>query len=204
MSRVPPPFFPRLSPLRMVVAACFLLAGVNLASAQARREVAYNYSPDQLTILYQRTLDDYSLLEPNGAQSRVTLNGATVEYAWTRFYPLEIVGRASYATGQPLGQHLMSFTGGAGYTHQVFSRYFPFARATAGIAHTSSSDQQYLYNPGKSGFAIDVAGGLDINLTERWGIRVIEVQNQYLPFGIGNEGSVYWSLGSGVTYHFGK
>lgn len=184
-----------------MVAVLFSLAG-GMAHAQARREVTYTYTPSQLTVEYQRTMDDYQLLEPNGGRPRVTLNGVTAEFSYRHFYPWEIVGRVSYSKGNLLGQKLMSYTAGVGYTRRFFHRFDPFARVTFGMAHTSSTDNQYLYTSSKSGFAVDASGGLDVDLTPTFGIRAIEVQDQYLPFGVDNLGSVYWSYGAGAFIRF--
>lgn len=181
-----------------------LILGVVSVHSQARQEVAYDFSPSQITGMYQRTLEDYSVQNADKSTSRVELNGGVGEYAYRRYYPFEVVGRVSFDLGQPLGQHLMSLTAGAGYTRQVYRRYYPFGQLTAGIAHTSSTTLQYLRNSGSTGFALNFAGGLDIDVTRRFGVRAIEFQNQYLPFGVNHLGSVYWSFGTGAYYRFGK
>jgi hypothetical protein len=178
--------------------------GAVWASAQARQELKYDFSPSQLTGLYQRTLDDYSVQNSNGSITRVELNGGVGEYAYRRFYPFEMVGRISYGLGQPLGQHLMTFTAGGGYTRRICYRYYPFGRVTAGFAHTSSTGHQYLHASGSSGVAFNTAGGLDIDVKRHYGVRAIEFENQYLPFGVNNHESVYWGFGAGVYYRFGK
>lgn len=177
----------------------------SIAQSQSRQEVSYDFSQNQFTALYQRTSEDYSLQNANGSFTRVVLNGIAAEYSWRHYYPLEIIGRASYSLGYPLGQKLITVTAGAGYTRQIHRRYFPFARITGGMAHTSSSDQQYL-QPRMTGFALNLDGGLDINIGDRrgWGIRAVEIQNQYLPFGVHNLGSIYWSFGAGAYIRFGK
>lgn len=199
---------PRKSMASLRLMAAILLVSITACShqvqAQARQEVTYDDSQNQLTAIFQRTLEDYSLHNPDGSVSRIELNGGVVEYSWRHYYPLEIVARASYSSGQPLGQTLMSFTAGAGYTRQFRRRYSPFARFTAGVAHTSSDSYQYLYSHGNSGFALNLAGGLDVSLTRRWGIRAVDFQNQYLPFGVHDRGSVYWSFGAGAYIRFGN
>jgi hypothetical protein len=185
-------------------ATLFLMFGAHWANSQARQEVKSEFSRSQVTALYQRTLDDYSLLNPDGSTTRVQLNGVVGEYSYRHYYPFEIIGRVSYGQGQLLNQHLTSFTAGAGYTRQFYRRYFPFGRITAGMARTSSTQDQYLFHSANTGLDIALAGGLDIDLTRKYGLRVGEFQNQYLPFGVHNLGSVYWSFGAGAYYHFGK
>jgi hypothetical protein len=58
----------------------------------------------------------------------------------------------------------------------------------------------YLYAAPKFGLAFNTSVGADYQLTPRWGVRGVQLQNEYLPFG--SRGSVYWSIGSGITYRF--
>lgn len=185
----------------MTTLGCSLLGTMLHAQAAPAAYQDKLGSASQVSLVYQRTLEDYQVVELNGTEARVELNGAAGEYAWRRFFPIEIVGRVSYAKGQPLGQSLITATGGVGYARHFF-RYSPFVRFTAGLARTSSSDLQY-GSTGSTGFCTNLDGGIDVRLTHRWGVRAIELQNQYLPFGMNHLGSVYWSLGAGVTYRLG-
>jgi hypothetical protein len=182
--------------------AAGLLSSVVGAKAQARQEVQYNIVPPQLTITYQHIDEDYQFLERDGSLKRVVLNGIAAEYANRRFYPLEIISRVSYAAGNPLSQKLSAVSGGVGYSREFAHRYDPFVRVTAGIARTSSGDMQYLYPSSRNGFDLNVYGGLDVLVKPRWGVRAIEVQNQYLPYGVQGQGSVYWSIGAGAFFRF--
>jgi hypothetical protein len=186
--------------------SAILLIGILLTAgasyAQGRQEVRYNYLPPQLTVTFQHTEDDYQLRLLDGSLEQVILNGTAVEYANRRFYPLELIGRASFSSGNPLGQKLETFTAGAGYTRQFARRFDPFVRVATGFARTSSDDSQYLYKSSQTGFAVQVYGGLDIAMTRRWGIRAIDLENQYLPYGVQSEGSVYWSYGAGAFFRF--
>jgi hypothetical protein len=179
-----------------------LLGSAGSARAQARQEVKYNMVPPQLTVSYQHIDEDYQFLEHDGSLKRVVLNGVAGEYAYRRFYPVEIIARASYAAGNPLSQKLTAVSAGAGYSREFAHHYDPFVRVTAGIARTSSGDMQYLYSASRNGFDLNVYGGLDILVKPRWGVRAIEVQNQYLPYGVQGQGSVYWSIGAGAFFRF--
>lgn len=173
------------------------------AHSQARQELKYRYMSDQITGYYQRTYDDYQLRLLDGTLERIELNGGTVEFAWHKLYPFEFIGAASYRAGQPEGQKLMTFTGGAGYTRILAKRYNPFVHVGAGLAHTSSDDAQYLYETSKSSFFFDVSGGLDVLLSKKhWGVRPINVEVQYLPFGVQGHSSTYLSFGTGAFYRF--
>ena len=176
----------------------FSFAG-SVLLAQARHEVNYDWAPDQLAATFMYTVDDYSLEVSPTNLERTHLGGGSVEYASRRFFPWEIVGAVQYSSGQPLGQKLISAGGGAGYCRS-FKHWTPYARVLGGMARTRSNDQMYLYTAPKWGLAFNTSVGADYQLTPRWGIRGVQLQNQYLPFG--PRGSVYWSIGMGITYHF--
>jgi hypothetical protein len=180
-----------------------IILGVSFAGstlfAQARQEVRYDWAPDQLAATFFYTVDDYSLQESPTNLERTHLNGGGVEYTSRHFYPWEIVGAAQYSSGQPLGQELISVGGGAGYCRS-FKHWTPYARLLGGIARTSSNDLMYLYTAPHWGLALNTSVGADYQLTPRWGIRGVQFENEYLPFG--SHGSVYWSIGTGITYHF--
>ncbi len=180
--------------------ACLLLAFVSLPGsclAQARKQLTYDWQPSQFSATYQWTLDDYSLRVSSTQLQKTRLNGAAGEYAFRSFYPWEIIGAIQYSQGQPLAQHLMAAQAGLGYC-RGYKHWIPFGRVLAGMARTSSTKDMYLYPRARSGFALGMSVGSDYQLTPRFGIRVIQVQNQYLPFG--SNGSVYWSLSSGINF----
>src|SRR6201998_2125015 len=95
---------------RCVLASSFLFLVAATSRAQATQEVRYEYTPSQVAANFEHTLDDYQYLEPSGDLQRVVLNGASAEISYRRFYPIEIVGQASYSKGSPLGQTLLSIT----------------------------------------------------------------------------------------------
>jgi len=176
----------------------FLLAECVLC-AQARKEVSCDWAPDVVAATFLYTVDDYSLQVSSSSLQRTRLGGVEVEYASRHFYPWEIVGVAQYSEGSPLGQKLLSAEGGVGYCRSL-KHWTPFARVAGGAARTSSSDRMYLYAGPKWGLVLATSAGVDYQLTPRWGIRAVQFENEYLPYG--SRGSVYWSLGTGITYHF--
>ena len=165
--------------------------------AQVREQADYERAPDQLAATFLETVDDYSLQVTSSTLQRTRLSGAEVEYASRHFYPWEVVGAAQYSEGQPFGQKLLLTEAGAGYCRR-FKQWIPFGRIVGGVARTSSGDLMYLYTAPKWGAASAMSIGFDVQLTTRWGIRGVQVQNEYLPYG--SRGSVYWSIGSGITY----
>jgi hypothetical protein len=176
----------------------FLLAECVLY-AQARKELSYDWAPDVVAATFLYTVDDYSLQVSSSSLQRTRLEGVGVEYASRHFYPWEVVGTAQYSGGEPLGQKLLSTEAGVGYCRSL-KHWTPFARVVGGAARTSSGDLMYLYQGPKWGLAVSTSTGADYQLTPRWGIRAVQLQNEYLPYG--QRGSVYWSIGTGITYHF--
>lgn len=188
--------------MKRLLGVVLWLASTSLASAQgAHRELIYDLQPSQLSFTYQWTVTDYSLQVSSTNLQRTTLNGLGAEYALRRFYPWEAVGTVQYSQGQPLSQHLSLAQGGVGYC-RGYKQWVPFARLLAGVARTSSTQSMYLYSGVRTGFAIGMSAGADYQLSSRFGVRAIQVENQYLPFG--SLGSVYWSIGAGVNYRFKK
>jgi hypothetical protein len=167
--------------------------------AQARKEVKYDWEPDVVAATFLYTVDDYSLQISSSSLQRTRLNGVDVEYASRHFYPWEIVGTAQYSEGEPLGQKLLSTEAGVGYCRSL-RHWTLFARVSGGAARTSSGELMYLYAGPKWGLALSPSAGADYQLTPRWGIRAVQFENEHLPYG--SRGSVYWSIGTGITYHF--
>jgi hypothetical protein len=180
-----------------------IIMGFSFASStlfsQARKQVNYDWAPDQLAATFRYSVDDYSLQVTPTNLERNHLGGGAVEYSARHFYPWEIVVTVQYSSGKPLGQKLVSAGGGAGYCRN-FKHWTPYARFIGGMVRTSSNDQMYLYTAPKWGLEINTNVGADYQLTPRWGIRGLQLQNEYLPFG--SHGSVYWSIATGITYHF--
>jgi hypothetical protein len=176
----------------------FSFAG-SVLFAQARKQVSYDWAPAQLAATFMYAVDDYSLQVTSTNPERVHLGGGGIEFASRRFYPWEIVETAQYFSGQPLGQKLIVANGGGGYCRNL-KRWTPYVRVLGGMARTRSNDQMYLYTAPKWGLSVSTSVGADYQLTPRWGIRGVQLQNEYLPFG--SRGSVYWSIGTGITYHF--
>jgi len=167
--------------------------------AQVRKEVSYDRAPDVAAATFLYTVDDYSLQVSSSSLQRTHLDGVDVEYASRHFYPVEIVGTVQYSEGEPLGQKLLSTEAGVGYCRSL-RHWTPFVRVAGGATRTSSGGLMYLYAGPKWGIAFATSTGADYQLTPRWGVRAVQFENQYLPYG--SRGSVYWSIGTGITYYF--
>jgi hypothetical protein len=183
------------------VSLIVVMAFSGMAYAQTQREVLYDSLGSQVAVQYQYTDNSYFYRNLDGSLSGTNLNGGSIEFANRHFYPWEIVSKVSYAKGAVLAQNLQSYTAGAGYT-RGFGRFQPFVRLTAGIARTHSNDAQYLYQPPNYGMTFIGGGGLDMRILNRWGVRAIEFDSQYVPYG--SNSSVYRSFGSGIFYSFGR
>ncbi len=175
------------------------LGGFAKAHAQAKREVSYDSLPSQVSAVFQYTANNYYLKNPDGTLSNTNLTGGVVEYAYRRFYPIEVVARVSYAHGQTLSQTLTSYTAGVGYT-RGFGRYQPYARITTGLSRTTSTGDQYLYSTAVNGFTAVGVAGLDLRIHGHFGLRAVELGTAYLPYG--SKSSIYRSIGTGLFYSF--
>ena len=126
-----------------------------------------------------------------------------VEYDMRRKEHLAYIGTVRYGKGSPFNQSLITGAAGASYLFH-YSRYEPYMHAMGGytrLASQHSAGGMYLSNV-NSGFMMLFGAGLDVKVTERWGVRAISLENLYLPFG--SSRSTYWSVGAGVLYHFGQ
>ena len=107
------------------------------------------------------------------------------------------------ASDTPFDQSLITGAAGASYLLH-YRRYEPYVHAMGGytrLASQHAAGGMYLSNV-NSGFMMLFGAGLDVKVSERWGVRAISLEDLYLPFGSAR--STYWSVGSGVLYHFGR
>jgi hypothetical protein len=164
---------------------------------------------NQMYVGYQYTKLDYALRSSPFAPSAtdLTTNGLNIEYAYRKKDHLTLLGTARYGYGNLMNQRLLTVGAGAGYV-LFWRRYEPFVQLMAGYSRLNSSHNAgntYLYEHGRGGFTTLVGAGMDVSLSQRWGVRPIYVESQYLPFGMtDNKGSsVYWNAGAGILFRFG-
>jgi hypothetical protein len=126
---------------------------------------------------------DYALQMSSGI-ARVSTNGLNLQYAYRERDHLMFVGSARFGIGNPLGVKNAVVGGGIGYVAD-WRHYQGFAQALIGYSRLSSSspDGIYLSTTPKYGFTTMIGAGLDVNLGDRFGVRPIYVENQFLPFG---------------------
>jgi hypothetical protein len=174
------------------------------ASAQSKDPVPAVLIDDSLTnqlyVGYQHSSWDYGL-QVGSKVTRATTNGLDAQYSFKQFGKIGLLGAGRYADGSPLGEKLLTFAGGASYTFPIH-RYRPFGQALLGYSRLTSDDHMHLYDGGRSGFTTLVGGGVDIGISERWAMRPIYVENQYLSFG--SKHSFNWNIGGGIVYRFNE
>lgn len=79
-------------------------------------------------------------------------------------------------------------------------RVTPFAFALVGAAHESVKNDGVTEST--TGFAANLGGGLDARVSERWSVRLIQVDAAYTSFH--GEGRTAPRFSTGLVFHFGK
>jgi hypothetical protein len=161
-----------------------------------------NQFTDQVYVGFDHTRTDYALATSDG-NNVATTNGVNVEYDMRRREHLAYIATVRYDKGTPFGQSLITSAAGASYLLH-YKRYEPYMHAMGGYTRLASQHPaggMYLSNV-NSGFMMLFGAGFDVKVSERWGVRAISVEDLYLPFGSAR--STYWSVGTGVLYHFGR
>jgi outer membrane immunogenic protein len=159
---------------------------------------------------------DYTFLRSNappGDCGCFNLNGGSATFGWrigqSHFALVGdvTVAEAGKISSNGLGLILSTFTVGARYQFRLaHSPLHPFGQILAGAAHGSGSlvDGQ---NPSVSNsggtFAGNAGGGVDLNLTHRLSIRLVEADYLATTFSNGNnDHQNNLRLSSGVVFHF--
>jgi outer membrane immunogenic protein len=177
------------------------LAGLTVAGASAqvaRMEVGGEYS-----FVHSNA--------PPGGCGCFTLNGGTGWFAYNLFPNLAVVGEvgggyASNIDHTSADLTLTSFLGGARYTRRWVKDMAPFGQVLLGGAHASgaltptSSGQSSSANA----FAMVAGGGMDLELSRHWKLRLIEVDYFLTRFDNGsNDHQNNVRISIGVGYRFG-
>jgi hypothetical protein len=80
------------------------------------------------------------------------------------------------------------------------SRITPFAFALFGGAHENVKEAGVTETA--TGFASSVGGGLDVRVSEKWSVRLVQVDAAYTRFH--GEGKTAPRFSTGLVFHFGK
>ena len=159
---------------------------------------------------------DYTYMRSNappGGCGCFNLNGGSATFGWRIGQShIALVGDVSVAeagkiSSNSYGLTLSTFTFGARYQFRLaHSPLHPFGQILAGVAHGSGSlvDRQ---NPSVSNsggtFAGNAGGGVDLSLTRRLSIRLVEADYLATTFNNGdNDHQNNLRLSSGMVFHF--
>jgi len=177
----------------------FIGLGARPASAQgARMEVGGEYS-------------FVNTNAPPGGCGCFSMNGGTGWFAYNLFPNLAVIGEiggeyASNIDHTSADLTLTSFLGGARYSRRWFKEMAPFGQLLLGGAHASgaltptSSGQSSSANA----FAIVAGGGMDLEMSRHWKVRLIEVDYFLTRFDNGsNDHQNNLRVSLGVAYRFG-
>jgi peptidoglycan-associated lipoprotein len=161
---------------------------------------------------------DYSFLRSNappGGCGCFNLNGGSATFAWpvkpggiALATDLTIVN-ANNINNTPYGLGLGALTAGARYVPRM--RHWPvqpFGQVLAGVAHSVGSPVR-LPNPGAPNgtlaFAANAGGGLDLRVSPRVSLRLVEADYLVTTFNNGvNDHQNILRISAGLVLHFGK
>ena len=157
---------------------------------------------------------EYSFVNTNappGGCGCFSMNGGTGWFAYNLFPNLAVIGEiggeyASNIDHTSADLTLTSFLGGARYSRNWFKEMAPFGQLLLGGAHASgaltptSSGQ-----PGSANaFAMVAGGGMDLEMSRHWKVRLIEVDYFLTRFDNGsNDHQNNLRVSLGVAYRFG-
>jgi opacity protein-like surface antigen len=119
--------------------------------------------------------------------------GFTGDFTWQRHKATYIdnFGAGGIQTSRNTETKYMAFGGVQVKDNSVQTRFKPFAHALAGVAHeklsginTNPVEGTTIFSDQTTSFALKIGGGLDVRLSRRLDLRVIEVD--YVPIFAGN------------------
>jgi opacity protein-like surface antigen len=150
------------------------------------------------------TNDPNNFLSNDFLNRRTTLNGINGGVTLFPFQTFGITGDISFnrkheSVGVTAGSNSQNtdvwyFLAGPSYVFPSYGRVQPFGRIMGGVAHTSfaSSEERAVaggtstssFNVGSTDFAMGIGGGLDVRVSERLKVRVIQID--YSPVFLGD------------------
>ena len=159
---------------------------------------------------------DYSYLRSNappGGCDCFNLNGGSATFAWhLKPRSFALVGDVSVAHTGGISSNsysltLSTFTAGARYTpHFGHSPLKPFGQILVGVAHSSGSlveGQNPTASNAGAAFAANVGGGIDLRISHRISLRLVEADYLVTTFNNGvNDHQNNLRLSTGVVFHF--
>jgi peptidoglycan-associated lipoprotein len=195
------------------------VASTALAAAQAPVQSPAAAAPP---LRYELAIG-YSYLRSNappGGCGCINLNGGSASFAWA-VKPggaLALVGditaaHAGSISGSGESLTLSSYTAGARYRLKLGrapkpSPWQPFGQVLVGLAHASGTlveGQNSLTSNAGAAFAANLGGGLDLGVSRRFSLRLIEADYLVTTFDNNvNDHQNNLRLGAGLAVHFGK
>ena len=186
-------------------------AAVASAGAQTSPVVDKPSAPPDLALTYSYIRSN----APPAGCGCFNLNGGSATFAWPissgRF---AIVGDVTAATAPNIansgaGLTLGTFTGGVRYKPQVGrSSLHPFGQVLVGVAHSSGPFVQGQYsatNNANAAFAANMGGGLDMHLSRRLSLRLLEADYLLTTFdNLSNNHQNNVKLSVGIIFAFGR
>ncbi len=143
---------------------------------------------------------NYSTLRTNapvGGCGCFWTNGGSVELAVPLWRYVSSVAEfsgehsGSIAGNSGVGLNLISALGGVRVARQLNKRFIPYAQGLVGVVHAfdSAFPGAVGTTPSATSFALAAGGGLEVELSRRWLVRVAQVDYQYmqLPNNMGNQ-----------------
>jgi hypothetical protein len=141
-----------------------------------------------------------------GFGNRGYLNGGLGSFGWNVKPWLQIVTDTSYNLATPSGSRQVLF--GSHLGPRLFYRgrnrwgASPFTEALFGISRMDTTiSGPSGYRTSASGFSMKVGGGLDLNLSPRFAIRLFDVDYYRTPFMVNSQDN-YWAF-AGIVLRFG-
>jgi peptidoglycan-associated lipoprotein len=201
--------------INRIIVVSLIMAAVSAMAAIAQNPAA---QPSAVSNMPPRAdlAIGYSYLHSNappGGCGCFNMNGGSAAFAWTlKPGSWALVGdvvstHSSGVSAAGYGLTLTAFTGGVRYLPPVghFSLH-PFGQVLAGVAHSSGTlvqgSQSATTNAGAA-FAGNFGGGLDLHVSPRFSVRLVEADYLLTTFDNGsNNHQNNLRISAGVVIHF--
>jgi hypothetical protein len=183
---------------KMIVGGAALLACIPAIGQAIPRAVSVSGEDNQVYVGFEHTHYDYELLTPQGSKVLST-SGVNIQYNYRNRSHVVLTGSIRYGLGPVEGQSMTTIGAGFGLVGNIW-RVEPFAQVLGGIARLSSTDNIYLSTSATTSYTTMLGAGFDMPITERFSIRPIYIENQFLSFG--ERRSIYLNVGAGLIYRF--
>ncbi len=147
---------------------------------------------------------------PPGGCGCFSLNGGNGWVSFGLTHHLAAIGDvagqyASNINGSGINLTLISYVFGARYTFLSEGRIHPFGQALVGGAHASASFSGTSTSGSSNSFAVIAGGGVDVDLTEHVGVRVIEADYYSTQFSNStNDHQNNLRIAAGIYFRFGR